>query len=138
MRRGGVLATLASLALTLPWGCADTAECDPGQELVNGECLPLPAGTGGGAGAPSDAAAGDAPDAPDTVDGCVGPAVEFGAACSGDADCGCPADYCALQPGTTVGYCTVTGCKEEPALCTGGYRCLDLSAFGAPSFCAPP
>ncbi|MCC6215102.1 MAG: hypothetical protein IT376_09550 [Polyangiaceae bacterium] len=130
-------AWVAALAAVGPAGCADTAECDPEQELVNGECLPRAAGTGGAAGAAQDAG-GDSADGAASGDACVGPAVDFGASCAADGDCGCPASYCAIQPGGSTGYCTVTGCKEEPSLCTGGYTCLDLTAFGAPSFCAPP
>lgn len=55
------------------------------------------------------------------------------------SDCGCDATYCAVQPGTTEGMCTRTGCTEDPSLCPEGYGCLDLSAFqpGLPSLCQP-
>jgi hypothetical protein len=66
-----------------------------------------------------------------------GDAAGFGARCSGDQDCSCKANYCALMPGQSQGTCTVQGCKAEPGLCPSGYGCFDLSIFapGLPSIC---
>lgn len=121
-------------SLGLAGACADTATCDPDQVLVEGACLPR-GGTGGGTGADAGT---PPPDADAAGDGCAGPEVAFGTSCGGPDDCGCPAPYCAIQPGASVGFCTVTGCKEHPSVCPATYGCLDLTAFGAPSFCAPP
>lgn len=65
----------------------------------------------------------------------------FGTTCTTDADCGCEAaGYCALMPGQTTGYCTATGCKDDPSVCPSGWSCFDLSAFSAtlPAICMKP
>jgi hypothetical protein len=70
---------------------------------------------------------------------CAGDA--FGATCTSDVDCTCAgAGYCALMPGQTAGYCTATGCKEDPSVCPSGWSCFDLSAFSPdlPAFCMRP
>jgi hypothetical protein len=84
--------------------------------------------------APSvDAANGDA----GVSDGGASP---FGAACMEDAGCSAPTTYCAKQPGSQTGYCTVTGCKQNARVCPSGWGCFDLSMFqpGAPSICTKP
>jgi hypothetical protein len=56
------------------------------------------------------------------------------------AECQGPdTDYCAIQPGTTVGYCTKTGCVTA-ADCPPNWTCFDLSMFtaGAPTMCRKP
>ena len=67
-----------------------------------------------------------------------GDAAGFGAACKSNADCSCAASYCAVQPGTSEGYCTKTGCNEDASVCPSGYACFDLSRFapGLPAFCS--
>jgi hypothetical protein len=69
-----------------------------------------------------------------------GDAEGFGANCTKHEDCTCAADYCSLMPGSTQGYCTVTGCKQDASLCPGGWSCLDLSIFssGLPAICTRP
>jgi hypothetical protein len=67
----------------------------------------------------------------------------FGAPCSdtqSHSDCPCAANYCSKSPFDTQGYCSVTGCKENPGLCPPGWTCFDISAFapGQPSVCAKP
>jgi hypothetical protein len=67
----------------------------------------------------------------------------FGKPCTDDtthAECGCAADYCAIQPGQTEGYCTATGCVENPAACPKDWSCFDVSTFqpGAPAICLKP
>ncbi|HEX5659152.1 MAG TPA: hypothetical protein VFX59_18290, partial [Polyangiales bacterium] len=61
----------------------------------------------------------------------------WGAACKTDAECPCAANYCALMPGQTAGYCTKTGCKTDPSVCPSGWSCFDLSLFAAdlPAIC---
>jgi hypothetical protein len=61
----------------------------------------------------------------------------FGAACAADGDCTCAANYCAMMPGQTMGYCSKKGCKQDPRICPANYSCFDVSAFqaGAPSIC---
>ena len=65
----------------------------------------------------------------------------FGTACTSDADCSCEAaGYCALMPGQTSGYCTATGCTDDPSVCPSGWSCFDLSAFSSdlPAICMKP
>jgi hypothetical protein len=63
------------------------------------------------------------------------------ASCTDNAGCSCAeANYCALMPGQTQGYCTATGCKDDPSVCPSGWSCFDLGAFGPdlPSICMKP
>lgn len=74
-------------------------------------------------------------------DSCGAAADVFGASCTDDSACACaPADYCALMPGQSEGYCTARGCKEDPSVCPAGWSCFDLSAFSAdlPAICMKP
>ena len=59
---------------------------------------------------------------------------------TGHSDCGCGADYCAVMPGQSEGYCTATGCVEDANVCPDDWTCFDVSAFqpGAPSICLRP
>lgn len=68
------------------------------------------------------------------------PSGAFGTTCSDDTACSGAATYCALQPGGSSGYCTATGCKDNPSVCPSGWGCMDLSRFrpGAPSICTKP
>ena len=114
--------------VVLASGCANTATCDPNQELRNGLCLPQAP--------PSDDAASDAgplpqcgPDA--SADG------QFGQTCVDSSECACPAPFCAVQPGESQGFCTQINCVSDPALCPSGWSCVDLSAVDPsyPSTC---
>ncbi len=64
----------------------------------------------------------------------------FGAACGSSAACSGAANYCALSPGASTGYCTATGCKANPSVCPDKWGCLDLSSFqpGSPAICTKP
>ncbi len=64
----------------------------------------------------------------------------FGRTCTTNPDCTAPADYCAVLPGQTQGYCTATGCTENASVCPSGWGCLNLALFtpGAPSICTRP
>lgn len=66
-----------------------------------------------------------------------GDAQGFGAACTASSECTCAANYCALMPGQTQGYCTKTECVANEALCPDGWSCFDISRFapGQPSIC---
>jgi hypothetical protein len=99
------------------------------------------ADSAGHSGADSTGAAGSAGSAMCALAG--GDASGFGASCSDGAtngECSCAANYCALMPGQTAGYCTITGCKQNPGLCPKGWSCFDLSAFSPslPSICTRP
>jgi hypothetical protein len=85
-------------------------------------------------------AGGDAASGSPAAGGCVlagGDALGFGAPCREDAECTCAADYCALMPGQSKGYCSKTGCDVTPSVCPTDYSCLDLSKFvaGQPAIC---
>lgn len=80
-----------------------------------------------------------------TEDDCAEPTtdVALGSACDDNtthSQCGCSTDYCAVLPGQTEGYCTITGCAEDPGRCPSGWSCFDLSTIvpGEPSFCLQP
>jgi hypothetical protein len=124
--RGIWLLSLIGLSV----GCADDADCDPGQELEEGRCVDA-SGAAGSAGA-SGSAGRDAGSGGET----------FGATCSDDethSECGGAADYCAVQPGQP-GYCTATSCVEDPSVCPAEWGCLNLAAFdpSLPSVCTKP
>ncbi len=127
---------LSLLAVLTFVACVDDGACDDDQLLVDGVCVLMP----------SDASVTDAdargecpadstdPDQPDPV--------PFGTSCSDDtthSECGCPAPFCAIQPGSETGTCTVTGCALDATLCPSGYRCLDLTRVQPElgSFCIP-
>jgi hypothetical protein len=72
-----------------------------------------------------------------------GDAKGFGAPCNdttNHSDCPCSANYCSKSPFDTQGYCSVIGCKENPAICPAGWSCFDVSMFaaGQPAVCARP
>ena len=123
-------------------GCADGAECDPGQVLARAVCIPDPAGASGAAGADGGGTAGE-DGGTDSEGSAAECSVDFGTPCSdavNHSDCGCPADFCGVAPGATTGYCTTTGCKEDPSLCPGGWTCVDFSVYDPtlPSVCVAP
>lgn len=131
--------------------CANDASCSEGQVLQDGACVPKASGqgaTGGAAGSSGAAGAAGAASASSSAGaggsaGAACTAFEFGQTCSdaqNHTDCGCAADYCAVQPGNPTGYCTATGCKEDPSVCPAGWSCLDLAAFdpSLPSICRAP
>jgi len=69
--------------------------------------------------------------------------VAFGTTCDDStthSQCGCSTNYCAVSPGQSEGYCTITGCVEDPSVCPSGWSCFDLSSIvpGQPSFCLQP
>jgi hypothetical protein len=124
-------------ALALSYGCAADATCDPGFEVEDGSCVPLPPptdvpdGQGGAGGAPED---------PSVCDDTKPRTGTFGAACSdgeGHSDCACPAPICAIQPGATSGFCTQIHCDRDASVCPSGFSCFDLSALDPayPSTC---
>jgi hypothetical protein len=114
---------ILSLCLTLlAAGCIDEP-CDPGQELIVGLCQRvLPDGWVG------DARVEDAGE----LDGAAEVSVPFNSVCSGDAECGGATNFCAVVPGEAAGFCTHTGCVEDPAVCPQDMTCLDLAPYGVP------
>jgi hypothetical protein len=106
---------LLTVAATLLVSACIDEPCDSSQQFINGVCVTVAVDARGGA---------------DAADG--GVSVPFNAACSTDGDCGGVTNFCAVQPGQAVGFCTHTGCIEDPAVCPSGATCLDLTSFGAP------
>jgi hypothetical protein len=108
-------------------GCDPSDPCDADQVARGGLCYPAetgmdaaPAATGGADAAPA-----------------ADPHEHYGLACASTEECPAPSHYCAIRPGQTEGYCSHTGCKEDPAVCPSSWRCVDLSVFqaGLPSVC---
>jgi hypothetical protein len=62
----------------------------------------------------------------------------LGDPCTVNDECSAEADYCALMPGQSEGYCTPTGCASDGQPCPQDWSCLDLSVFspGLPSICS--
>lgn len=110
---------LTLVVALLAAACIDE-RCDDGTHFEMGLCFP------------------DIPDAR-VIDGSDGGApdggaqvsVPFNTTCVDTAECGGVTNFCAVQPGQTVGFCTHTGCLEDPSVCPGGASCLDLAAYGA-------
>jgi hypothetical protein len=74
----------------------------------------------------------------DPSDGAEAPPADgLGEPCTSAGQCTEGAEYCALMPGQSEGYCTPTGCIEQPELCPDGWSCFDVSVFapGQPSIC---
>lgn len=151
--------SLACLVAAVLAACAADSECEGGYDLVGDLCL-MHTPDSGSSGVPSDAAT--APDAtrttdsgdpardedagqvPGTSDCEPGPGGDddgFGGTCidaTSHRDCTCEADFCAIQPGTTEGFCTREGCGDDPGICPDGWSCFDLRSVGGPSFCVKP
>ena len=143
--RSSIRFTLIFAVMPLIWACADDADCDDGQTLEDGRCVsPTSNSTsstsgGGEGGAPSTGGEAGAP----STRGEAGAPSTFGAPCTDDethAECGGDATYCAVQPGQAEGYCTATGCTENPEVCPSDWGCLNLGAFDPtlPSVCTRP
>lgn len=123
------------------WGCANQATCDPGYEVEGSRCVKVapaapdePDGVAGAGGAPDETASCE-PSAPAVV--------EFGAPCHdgmNHSDCGCPAPICAIQPGSTEGFCTQIDCVRKPEVCPSDWSCFDVSAIDPsyPPLCVAP
>ncbi|MBN2193100.1 MAG: hypothetical protein JW751_09815 [Polyangiaceae bacterium] len=136
-------------------GCSEDLQCGEGEELRDRACVPVAAqggapasgstggtpsadgGRGGDAGMAASASRGVAGESAAGAGGVdTGPAIEFGAVCLTDEECGDPAPFCAVQLGATTGICTATGCADDASVCPSGWHCLDLSQYGAPDICA--
>lgn len=122
------------------FGCSVTP-CDDNQTTDrNGFCVV--GSTGGASGSPSTSPGGsdDAGAAGDPGSLSCAQASAFGDACATNADCHCEVDFCAVNPGASAGVCTRTGCLEDPSICPGAWKCLDLAVFSSdlPAICVPP
>ena len=63
----------------------------------------------------------------------------IGTACSQHSDCeGLTADYCATNPATKQGICTIQNCTPSTSDCPKGYTCCKLTIqVGYPDLCIP-
>ena len=118
--------------------------CDADMRYVNGVCIAVPAAGGrGGDDGGHDAAAPDDEDAAtaDTGGACADPLASLGETCTTSSECSCEADLCAVMPGATSGYCSVSPCTVDGGECPDGWSCFDLSSLGVmgvPPFCLRP
>lgn len=103
-------------------------------------CRPRDTDTDTGTGTGHDAGNGDGgADSGDTDTGTEELPAGQGDDCVTTDSVPCPgeADYCAVQPGSTQGYCTMQGCVKEPADdCPTGFRCCYFTISPIPDFCA--
>ena len=108
--------------------CSHGNPCDPDQILSNG--APLDEGPSGV----------EAADGAGAESACVDRFAGYGASCMTPAQCTFGAEYCALQPGQKMVFCTRTGCKEAPSVCPAEWICTDLKIFypALPSICSKP
>jgi hypothetical protein len=124
---------LVALVIGLAGAGCLSEPCDAGQTYRQGLCYPgVDAQPAEGADAGPDAAAGGGSDA------AADPFAHYGDPCAELGECAAPTDFCAVRPGQSIGFCTHTGCVEDSSVCPATWTCLDLSAFGQPSFCNPP
>src|SRR4051794_4292564 len=122
MRSGQLNAFSLVLSLISASACGNPRPCDANQRYGQGMCLPVAAPAPDAAIAmPSDAGAGS------EAGSCAQPAnADLGKDCKLSGQCGCSAPFCAVNPVTSEGLCTVTGCSTAPDDCPKGYSCLDL------------
>lgn len=130
-----------AITALLVCACIDNSPCEPGQKYEYNACYPptsMDASTASDSGAPTDA--GDDSDASDAAK--VDAGDNFGTTCTMSSQCVGASPYCVISPGNPDGYCTATGCNEEPKVCAEGWTCFDLAALGADqeisSFCRRP
>ena len=76
---------------------------------------------------------------PDGVDPPACDDSQFGRLCSTAQECACDTDFCATNPGESVGFCTIVDCLSAPESCGVGFVCLDVSDFTPElsSLCVP-
>jgi len=122
-----------SMALSLACLSASCDEsCPPGYVLKNHACVVASSGGTGNAGGAGNSNIGgqdaDADVAPDS--GTTQPCTDatFNKACMSTADCGCDTDFCAASPGQQ-GFCSHTGCLQDPSVCPATWSCMDLSMY---------
>lgn len=143
--RSSLISIISLLTVWALAGCDASSPCDKGQRYSVGMCVdkpaPRPVPT-------SDASTPDAA-APDATvldaGACSEPLTDsLGKDCTTDPSvCGCSAPYCAINPFTNEGYCTLHCTTAPNDDCPAGYFCFDLATVvtGDPNipdpFCAP-
>jgi hypothetical protein len=124
-----------ALAVAAQLSCGKYESCDPGQVLQFNVCFPgvVDAGSpdlgSGGAGGSTGGSCRPSilPDAGDDI--CLDKSSGFGERCSADSQCRCGKNLCAIIPGETCGFCTVSNCMVNPSVCPAGWTCFDAAAF---------
>jgi hypothetical protein len=73
-------------------------------------------------------------------DGSTETVTGMGDECTTQSDCaGKDANYCALDPTSGVGLCTIEDCTTSPDNCPSGYRCCQMPVeLKYPAMCLPP
>ncbi|MDD5306173.1 MAG: hypothetical protein PHU25_02520 [Deltaproteobacteria bacterium] len=135
-------ASAVTTALLLLIGCtpSDSERCQSGYLFhpENGSCQPIEDGGTDSETSNLDAGNPDAgnPDGGDTGDLPTG----LGESCTDNEQCAdYEADYCAINPLTQEGFCTVENCTVSPDDCPQGYRCCDSpESYGQPNLCILP
>jgi hypothetical protein len=113
-------------------GCEADHPCDKGQTYSQGVCTPASSTTPDAGTMPETKDAGDEKYSGD------GQCAEdqskvLWSSCEDDSGCNCAAPYCAVMPGSPMGYCTLH-CHPMGTDCPDGYRCFDLSALGVTGY----
>lgn len=118
LARQMALATAVMAALV--GACHEDNPCDVGFVLNNDVCIPAPVGDAGS----------------EAVE--AGPPT-FGTLCRTQSDCTGEVNGCLIMPGGAEGFCSVSGCDSNPALCPADWTCYDLSKIvpAAPWACVP-
>jgi len=109
---------------------------------ANSACYPVDAGnTGDQDGAPpkDNGADGDGDAGEDGGDGGDASPTGMGVTCKEQGDCaGYDADYCAINPTTQEGGCTIQDCTLSPDSCPKDWKCCDFpEAIAYPVMCIP-
>lgn len=134
MRVSIVVVSVTAIIVAPLAACETRDECDPG--FVKRDNLCVAAAADAGTGAAADA--GDEA-SPDAGGGASSDAGAFGRACTKSGadspDCEAPASYCAVQPGSTTGYCTAVDCKANPSVCPANWTCFSVPGL---DFCFKP
>jgi len=129
------LGVLSFVATGVVAACKSDDDCDPGFSKQNNICVPQSSDASEAGNAAPDAAEADA-GAADAAPEDAGP---FGRPCThggaDSGDCEPPASYCAIQPGTTTGYCTAIDCKANPSVCPAHWTCFSVPGI---DFCFKP
>jgi len=114
------LGILAFLLGSLPGCVGEDDACDSDQVLVDGKCVARqPDGGNDDGGNDPDGSNGGDQDLP----------AGMGDACEDDSGCTQEATYCAYNPMSQSGYCTLKDCTVEPNDCPAPYTCYDMSVM---------
>jgi hypothetical protein len=124
-----LLALLVGGAAGFALSCGEYESCSPGEVLQFNICLPglVDGGLPDVGGMPNPECR--PPAAPDGGAMCADKKAGFGDLCAANEQCQCGLDLCAIIPGQTCGFCTRSGCLQNPSICPPGWTCYDASAY---------